>query len=102
MLLDVGEGVGSGECLIPHLLDAALVRLNRINIGDADRTEQLAIKDFAHRVSDILSWVAATLMPRGSDLHTKGIDAAIDLILQRTRPSGIERHTSDLGSDRSR
>ena len=71
-------------------LDAALAQLDRINIGDADRAEQLAIKDFAHRVSDILSWVAGTLMPQGDEVQTKGIDAAIDLIGQRARSPGFE------------
>ena len=80
-------------------LDAALARLERLHIGDADRAEQLAIKDFAHRVSDILSWVADTLMPQGPDLHTKGIDAAIELILQRTHRSGLRhRDTPAIGT----
>jgi internalin A len=65
-------------------LDAALAPLDRLNIGDPDRAEQLAIKDFAHRVSDILYWVADTLMPRGKDLQTKGIEAVVDLVMQST------------------
>jgi hypothetical protein len=53
------------------------------SVGEADRAEWLAIQDFQHRVSDMLAWVADTLMPQGTELHTKGIDAAIDLLQQR-------------------
>jgi internalin A len=74
-------------------LDATLTKLDRLSISADDRAELLAMKDFAHRVSEILSWVSRILMPRGTDLHTRGIDAAIDLILQRTQtPSRKSRH----------
>ena len=48
-------------------------------LGTADREEWLAVQDFHHRVSDLLAWVADTLMPRGRD----GIDAAIELLQRR-------------------
>jgi hypothetical protein len=52
-------------------------------VGDADRAEWLTIQDFQHRVSDMLSWVADTLMPHGAELDTTGIDAAIALLQKR-------------------
>ncbi len=65
-------------------LDVILSQLDRISISDADRAEQLAIKDFAHRVSDILSWVSDTLMPRASGSSNESLDAALALLQQRT------------------
>jgi internalin A len=64
-------------------LDVILSQLDRISISDADRAEQLAIKDFAHRVSDILSWVADTLMPRSGVSGQESLDAALALFQQR-------------------
>ena len=64
-------------------LDLTLSQLERISISDADRAEQRAIKDFAHHVSDILSWVAGTLMPKASGASQESIDAAVALLQQR-------------------
>ncbi len=64
-------------------LEAKLEVLGFASVGEADRTEFLAIKDFQQHVSDMLAWVADTLMPQGAELHTKGIDAAIELLRQR-------------------
>ncbi len=75
-------------------LEAALADLDHASVGDADRTELLLMKDFQHRVSDMLAWVADTLMPQGTDLHTEGIDAAINLMQQRTLTLIHSRHQS--------
>ena len=48
-------------------LDAALTDLDHASVGEADRTELLLMKDFQHRVSDMLAWVADTLMPQGAE-----------------------------------
>ncbi len=64
-------------------LDEMLTDFDRLSIGDADRAEQLAIKDFAHRVSDILSWVSDTLMPRATPLSHAALDDAVKLFHQR-------------------
>ena len=64
-------------------LDVALADLDHASVGEADRAELLWIKDFQHRISDMLAWVVDTLMPQGTELHTKGIDAAIVLLQQR-------------------
>ena len=64
--------------------EARFAGLDFYSIGAEDRAEMLAMKDFQHRVPDMLAWVADTLMPRGTELHSQGIDAAIELLLQRT------------------
>src|SRR5947209_7122039 len=64
-------------------LDAALASLQTAERGDADRAELLTIKDLQYRVSDLLAWVADTLMPQAGEAHAKGIDTAIDLLLRR-------------------
>ena len=69
-------------------VDEILKRRGLGSVGDADRAEWLAIQDFQHHVSDLLAWVADTLMPQGSELHTKGIDAAIELLQQRALTLG--------------
>jgi hypothetical protein len=58
-------------------LQERLGQLHWLNIGNANTVELLAIKDFEHRVADILYWAADTLVP-------KGVDAASDLVRQRT------------------
>ena len=47
--------------------------------GHAGLDELLLIKDFMHYTSDILAWVANTIMPCSS----AGIDAAIELLRER-------------------
>lgn len=64
-------------------LDKELSVLDHASVGDADRAELLLMKDFQHRVADMLAWLADTLMPQGTELHGKGIDAAIVLLQQR-------------------
>ena len=78
-------------------LDEALLDISSLSISPADRAERLAIKDFAHRVSEILSWVADTLMPRGADLHSEGIGAVANLIKERTRPA-IDKPKMNISS----
>ena len=69
-------------------LDKVLKKRGLASVGEADRAEWLAMQDFQHRVSDMLAWVADTLMPQGTELHTKGIDAAIDLLKRRALTLG--------------
>jgi internalin A len=69
-------------------METILGRRSLPTIGDGDRAELLAILDFEHRTSDLLAWVADTLMPKGEEMHSKGIDAAIDLALERTQGVG--------------
>lgn len=77
-------------------LDAALADLDHASVGEANRAELLLLKDFQHRVSDMLAWVADVLMPQGTELHTAGIDAAIDLLQQRMLTlGGIGHHSFD-------
>ncbi len=73
-------------------VDALLTRRGWSSVGEADREEWLAIQDFQHRISDMLAWVADTLMPRGTELRTTGIDAAIDLLQQRALTLGSSGH----------
>ena len=68
--------------------EAKFAGLDHVSFGGEDRTELLAILDFQHHVSDMLAWVGDTLMPRGAELHSKGIDAAIELLLQRANGAG--------------
>lgn len=78
-------------------LDAALADLDHASVGEADRAEILLLKDFQHRVSDMLAWVADVLMPQGTELRTEAIDAAIDLLQQRALTLGSSGHnTFDL------
>ncbi|SAL49906.1 hypothetical protein AWB67_02285 [Caballeronia terrestris] len=62
-------------------LEAALTGLDPACIGQEDREEHLVLKDFQHRVGDILAWIADTVMP----LSERRIDAVIDLLHQRAR-----------------
>jgi internalin A len=64
-------------------LNGILKHLDRLSIGDADRAEQLAIKDFGYRVSDILSWISDTLMPRATSLSQEALDRAVELFQRR-------------------
>lgn len=57
-------------------------------VGEADRRELLAIQGFRQQVSDLLAWVADTLMPQGTELRTRGIDAAISLLRERAATLG--------------
>jgi hypothetical protein len=51
----------------------------------------------------MLAWVADTLMPQGTEVHTKVIDAAIDLLQQRVLTLGSSGHHSFdlLGKDKT-
>ncbi len=69
-------------------LDAALADLDHASVGEADRAELLAMNDFQYRVSDMLAWMADTLMPQGTELQTKCIEAAINLLQQRALTLG--------------
>jgi internalin A len=64
-------------------LDVLLADLGHASVGDADRAELLLIIDVQHRLSDMLAWVADVLMPRSAELSSKGVDAAIELLLER-------------------
>ena len=66
------------------VLDALVEEHGVAGLGTADREEWLAVQDFHHRVSNLLAWVADTLMPQGVDVRTRGVDAAIALLQQRT------------------
>jgi hypothetical protein len=81
-------------------VDARLKKREWKSVGGADREEGLTIQDFQHRISDMLAWVADTLMPRGTELHSKGIDAAIDLLRQRALTLGSGHHRSDSLAER--
>ncbi|HMQ11875.1 MAG TPA: toll/interleukin-1 receptor domain-containing protein [Candidatus Competibacter phosphatis] len=69
-------------------LSAQLEQRNVTTVGEADRQELLLIQDFKQHVSDLLAWIADTLMPRGTDLRTRGIDAAIGLLRERAAMLG--------------
>ncbi|MFZ4698828.1 MAG: TIR domain-containing protein [Candidatus Methylumidiphilus sp.] len=64
-------------------LDALLKKRGIDSVGEADRRELLAIHAFKQQVSDLLAWIDDTLMPQGVEVQTKGIEAAIELLLQR-------------------
>ena len=64
-------------------LDALLKKRGIDSVGEADRRELLAIQAFKQQVSDLLAWVADTLMPQGVEVHSKGVEAAIELLQQR-------------------
>jgi internalin A len=69
-------------------VDALLKKRGWASVGEADRGEWLAIQDFQHRISDMLAWVADTLMPQGAE----GVDATIDLLQQRALTLGSSGH----------
>jgi internalin A len=52
-------------------LDKRLAPRPHTRVGDADRAELLCMKDFCHHTSNMLAWVADTLMPQGDKLHTE-------------------------------
>lgn len=60
-------------------LAAAYDGVALVDLGEADRNEWLAIKEFRSRVSDIVAWCADVLMPRGLG----GQDAVIDELRRR-------------------
>ena len=64
-------------------LNALLKKRGIDSVGEADRRELLAIQAFKQQVSDLLAWVADTLMPQGVEVHSKGVEAAIELLQQR-------------------
>ncbi|GEM_PF-2552705 len=64
-------------------LNALLKKRGIDSVGEADRRELLAIQAFKQQVSDLLAWIADTLMPQGVEVQTKGIEAAIELLQQR-------------------
>lgn len=68
-------------------LDAALNEDGVDAAGEADRRELLAIQSFKQHVSDLLAWIADTLMPRGQAVATDGIAAAIQLLRERAPQS---------------
>jgi internalin A len=68
----------------------ALASIDPLNVGIGDREELHATELISRRVSEILYWFADTLMPRGPEAGV-GIDAAIRLIVERTRKFGEAR-----------
>jgi len=78
-------------------LSALLEQRGLTTVGEADRREWLAIQAFKQHVSDLLAWVADTLMPQGTELRTRGIDAAIGLLRERAAALG-DRGRDLLGS----
>jgi hypothetical protein len=69
-------------------LTALLEDADNKTISPADREESLTVSTIKDRVSDILSWVGDTIMPRGVD----SVEAAIKILCER---EGIERDDSD-------
>lgn len=69
-------------------LNALLKQRDLTTVGEADRRELLAIQGFRQHVSDLLAWVADTLMPQGAELRTRSIDAAISLLRERAATLG--------------
>jgi len=71
-------------------VEERLTRRGLDTIGVEDRRELLATQHIKQSVSDLLSWIADTLMPRGEHLASEGVDTAIRLFQERARELGMD------------